>query len=360
MTSELKRSGHPMLAAFLTVSVGTFAQTEPPDPVDTIPPMKSEELELLKEEETVSIVGRYEQPISETPSNVCVSTDEDIRQSGAVDLPTVLRRIPGIEVMQTTGADFNVSARGDNQLLANKMLVLVDGRSIYLDGQGVVYWKMIPVTLPEIKRIEVLKGPASAVYGFNAFDGVINIITESPGEMKGTTGVRYDLDTFIHPTVSPRAAVLYRLSPDHMVRIGVSVAYRPPTLVEASFDSLAITTLPPPIPSPPQYRAQGRMGERAQRRGPLPSLWVRHVSYQPSLLHIRAVRSAAGRSSRRELQPPEHARRLSILATESGGRLHAGRGGRGLVFNALNDKHKEHPLGDTISRRVMGWITMKF
>jgi iron complex outermembrane receptor protein len=89
--------------------------------------------------------------------------------------------------MQTTGADFNVSARGNNQLLANKMLVLVDGRSIFVDAHAVVYWKAIPVTLPEIKRIEVLKGPASAVYGFNAFDGVINIITKSPEEMKGTT-----------------------------------------------------------------------------------------------------------------------------------------------------------------------------
>jgi len=145
------------------------------------------ELELIKEEESVSIASRYEQPISEAPSDVYVITDEDIRQSGATDLPTVLRRVPGIEVMQITGAEFNVSARGDNQLLANKMLVLVDGRSIFVDAQAIVYWKSIPVTLPEIKRIEVLKGPASAIYGFNAFDGVINIITKSPQEMKGTT-----------------------------------------------------------------------------------------------------------------------------------------------------------------------------
>jgi outer membrane receptor protein involved in Fe transport len=89
--------------------------------------------------------------------------------------------------MQVTGADFNVSARGDNQLFANKILVMVDGRSIYIDGQGLVFWKSLPVTLPEIKRIEVLKGPASVVYGFNAFDGVINIITKSAQDMKGTT-----------------------------------------------------------------------------------------------------------------------------------------------------------------------------
>ena len=145
------------------------------------------ELQLLKEEETVSIASRYEQPISQAPSNVYVITDEDIRHSGATDLPTILRRMPGLEVMQTTGADFNVSMRGDNQLGANKLLVMVDGRSIYVDVQGTTYWKAIPVTLPEIKRIEVQKGPASVLYGFNAFDGIINIITKSPEEMKGAT-----------------------------------------------------------------------------------------------------------------------------------------------------------------------------
>jgi outer membrane receptor for ferrienterochelin and colicin len=145
------------------------------------------ELQLMKEEETVSIASRYEQPISQAPSNVYVITDEDIRHSGATDIPTVLRRIPGIEVMQMSGADFNVSARGNNQPFANKMLVLVDGRSIYQDVQATVFWKALPVTLPEIKRIEVLKGPASSIYGFNAFDGIINIITKSPEEMKGTT-----------------------------------------------------------------------------------------------------------------------------------------------------------------------------
>ncbi|MGD9852107.1 MAG: TonB-dependent receptor plug domain-containing protein [Nitrospirales bacterium] len=145
-----------------------------------------EELEFLQEE-TVSIAVSHEQPISEAPSNVYVVTAEDIRHSGAKDLPTILRRIPGIEVTQLTGSDFNVSARGDNQLRHNKMLVMVDGRSIYLDAQGEVLWRMIPVTLPEIKRIEVLKGPASVLYGFNAFDGIINIITKSPEEMKGAT-----------------------------------------------------------------------------------------------------------------------------------------------------------------------------
>jgi outer membrane receptor protein involved in Fe transport len=219
MDAELRRLGHPMLATLLTVSLSAPVEAQvvqpeaakpraearlsdelelmkeeqnvsapvPPTSAPTTEARLNEELELMKEEESVSIASRYEQPISQAPSNVYVITDEDIRHSGATDIPTVLRRIPGMEVMQMTGAEYNVSARGDNQLTANKMLVMVDGRSIYVDSQGLVFWKAIPVTLPEIKRIEVLKGPSSVLYGFNAFDGIINIITKSPEEMKGST-----------------------------------------------------------------------------------------------------------------------------------------------------------------------------
>jgi len=148
---------------------------------------KIHEEALYLKEESVSIASRYEQPISQAPSDVYVITDEDIRNSGALDIPTLLRRVPGMEVMQTTAADFNVSVRGNNQLRANKLLVMIDGRSIYIDQSGTVQWKLLPITMVEVKRIEVLKGPASAVYGLNAFDGVVNIITKPPEEMKGTT-----------------------------------------------------------------------------------------------------------------------------------------------------------------------------
>ncbi len=189
MGGGLRQLGHPMLATILTVGMTGIGHADESSSVPLAPaePVLAEELELMKEEETVSIASRYEQPISQAPSNVYVIADEDIRHSGATDIPTVLRRIPGLEVMQTTGADFNVSVRGDNQLQANKLLVMIDGRSIYVDNSGLLHWKLLPVTLPEIKRIEVLKGPVSAVYGFNAFDGIINIITKSPEEMRGTT-----------------------------------------------------------------------------------------------------------------------------------------------------------------------------
>src|SRR3990167_6381575 len=131
MNAELRRSGHPMLATLLTISLSGLAQAESPaaDPTnvtDSAPHIGA--MELIKEEESVSIAARYEQPISQAPANVYVITDEDIRHSGATDIPTILRRIPGMEVMQMSGADFNVSMRGNNQSIANKLLVMVDGR----------------------------------------------------------------------------------------------------------------------------------------------------------------------------------------------------------------------------------------
>jgi outer membrane receptor protein involved in Fe transport len=190
MTDRVPRLQFTRWATLLIAALSSVAEVYPAFSRSHEPDIDAgiaEELALIKEEETVSIASRHEQPISQAPSNVYVLTDEDIRHSGATNLPTLLRRIPGLEVMQTTGADFNVSVRGDNQLNANKLLVMVDGRSIYVDMQGGLFWKNLPVTLPEIKRIEVLKGPAAVVYGFNAFDGVINIITKTPEEMKGTT-----------------------------------------------------------------------------------------------------------------------------------------------------------------------------
>jgi outer membrane receptor protein involved in Fe transport len=633
-------------------------------------------LELMREEETVSIASRYDQPISQSPSNVYVITDEDIRNSGAIDIPTVLRRIPGLEVMQTTGADFNVSVRGDNQLNANKLLVMVDGRSVYVDMQGGLFWKNLPVTLPEIKRIEVLKGPASVVYGFNAFDGVINIITKSPDEMKGSTvqfgggelgtisssaiqagtlgkklgyrlsfghdetqqwrnhdalafrnnkvqlqtdyavtadsrfrvaggfadadrqdgpvfnlqtpmtpvsqafadvayertnffvrgwwsrndlnadlimhrflagrlqefnqfggrtlsfltntynaeaqhslefsphhrttygvnyrlntvsgngvatadqehrlglyaqhewkaterlnvtaGVRYDLDTFINPTTSPRLAILYTPIPEHTFRATVSVAYRPPTLFERQTVATFATILPPPFPSPPPFPLVGSKSLEPEqivsydvgyqgwwfkhRLRVRADLFFNHVSDLISFTTIGTTRTFANGGdadiyggeagveflATKWLSGFANASYQRIGQTFSGAvrrgapnwKLNAGlraewdnglngeavvhyvsdatypvietyqtlapfgatvpnphlgsytlvnlRGGYKFwkqkasagylreaevavsAFNALNDKHQEHPLGDVISSRVMGWLTIRF
>ncbi len=167
----------------LTVSAEDVPTTQRlPSNISTL---LQEDIQFLQEETVVSAL-RHEQPISEAPSNIYVISAEDIRQSGATDIPTLLRRVPGMEVMQPTAGVYDVSARGNNQLFANKLLVMVDGRSIYFDYQGGVNWRLLPVTLPEIERIEVLLGPTSALYGFNAFDGVIHILTKDSAEIDGT------------------------------------------------------------------------------------------------------------------------------------------------------------------------------
>jgi iron complex outermembrane receptor protein len=102
-------------------------------------PDLKDDLQFLAEE-TVVTSSYEEQPISEAPSNIYVIRAEDIEQSGATDLATLLRWIPGISVIERTGGQFNVSVRGNNQELANKMLLLIDGRSAYIDTQGVSPW----------------------------------------------------------------------------------------------------------------------------------------------------------------------------------------------------------------------------
>lgn len=144
-------------------------------------------LEDLLQIEVVT-AARKVQKISEAPASMYVITDEDIKQSGATTIPDILRIVPGLDVMEITASDFVVNARGFNQEMSNKMLVLIDGRSVYWDFYGLVVWDSFPIALEEIKRIEIVKGPGSALYGANAFSGVINILTKSAEELRqGTT-----------------------------------------------------------------------------------------------------------------------------------------------------------------------------
>ncbi|RKH29213.1 TonB-dependent receptor domain-containing protein [Corallococcus sicarius] len=132
-------------------------------------------------EERVVTASRRAQSSLEAPNATTVITAEDIRLSGATTLPELLRRVPGADVMAMGVGSANVSLRGFNQRLSNKVLVLVDGRTEYQDFIGLTVWAGLPVGLEEIDRIEVIRGPGSALYGANAMLGVINIITQAPG-----------------------------------------------------------------------------------------------------------------------------------------------------------------------------------
>ncbi len=135
--------------------------------------------------ETVITAGRTEQSIERAPATVTVISSEEIQASGALTIPELLRFVPGIDVMTITSSHSELNARGLNQLLSNKLLVLVDGRSVYFDFFGGVIWQGLPFLLNQIDRIEIVRSPGSALYGANAFSGVINIITKTPRQLRG-------------------------------------------------------------------------------------------------------------------------------------------------------------------------------
>ena len=139
-------------------------------------------------QETVITASRGAQSPLDSPNSTTIITKQDIRLSGHTKIPELLRRVAGMEVMQMTGGDTSVSMRGFNSRQANKVLVLVNGRSVYNDILGSTFWETLTIDVDQIERIEVVRGPGSALYGADAFAGVINIILIAPGE--GKTGFR--------------------------------------------------------------------------------------------------------------------------------------------------------------------------
>lgn len=139
--------------------------------------------ELLNTE--VYSASKREQKISEAPNAISVITAEDIKRSGAVNVPDLLRMIPGVDVVNAYGNTFGVSARGFNERLARRMLVVIDGRSAYTAFSGGAFWESDQVFLEDIERIEVIRGPGATLWGTNAVNGVINIITKDPESDQG-------------------------------------------------------------------------------------------------------------------------------------------------------------------------------
>ncbi|MDR3441240.1 TonB-dependent receptor plug domain-containing protein [Telmatospirillum sp.] len=135
--------------------------------------------DLFGEPVTVSATGKPER-ISDTPVIMDLITAEDIRHSGARDIPTLLRRLAGVDVTHAAPGTAETAVRGYLQPLGSRVMVTLNGRQVYFDGFGTDFWATLPVELAEIRQIEVIKGSQSALYGFNAVDGVINIVTFDP------------------------------------------------------------------------------------------------------------------------------------------------------------------------------------
>jgi iron complex outermembrane receptor protein len=134
----------------------------------------------------ITSVSKHAERLSDAPASVFVITAEDIRRSGVRSLPEALRLAPNLQVAQVSASAYAISARGFNSTSANKLLVLIDGRSVYTPLFSGVFWDVQDVLLEDIERIEVVSGPAGTLWGTNAVNGVINVITRSA---KNTQGV---------------------------------------------------------------------------------------------------------------------------------------------------------------------------
>jgi iron complex outermembrane receptor protein len=138
----------------------------------------------------VSSVSKSAEPLSEAPAAIYVITHEAIARSGASTLPEILRLAPNLQVHQTSAAAYTITARGlagdpEAQAFSNKLLVLIDGRSVYTPLYSGVYWDMQDVVLDDVDRIEVISGPGATLWGANAVNGVINIITRKTSDTQG-------------------------------------------------------------------------------------------------------------------------------------------------------------------------------
>ena len=165
---------------------GAYAQT--PDSLPSPGALKQMSLEQLMAIE-VSSVSRRPEHLSETASAIQVITRDDIRRSGATRLPEALRLATNLEVDQVDASQWAISARGFNSPLANKLLVLIDGRTVYSPLFAGVFWDTQDVLLEDIEQIEVISGPGAAQWGANAVNGVINISTRSARDTEGLLAV---------------------------------------------------------------------------------------------------------------------------------------------------------------------------
>jgi iron complex outermembrane receptor protein len=166
------------------LSVESAAVAEDTSPSDTakLLQMSFEELGKIQ----VTTVSKKSESLSGAAAAIYVITQEDIRRSGVTMLPEALRMVPGLDVARANSRQWAISARGFNDIFANKLLVLMDGRTIYTPLFSGVFWEETDTVLEDVDRIEVIRGPGATLWGANAVNGVINIISKSAKETQGT------------------------------------------------------------------------------------------------------------------------------------------------------------------------------
>ena len=204
------------------------AEAAPQAALEPQPPLSSPP--RIAEEVVVTPCRGCLTKVVNSPAAVSVVSAEAIASAPDRSTPELLRAVPGVNVVRYSNRDWNVTSRQATSTLANSQLVLVDGRSVYLDFIGVVLWDLVPVDPLDIEQIEVVRGPASAVWGANAFTGVVNVLTKAPAKSEGSSlmvsfssfdreagstvgqgaGAAYGATTSLARTISDRVA--YRIS----------------------------------------------------------------------------------------------------------------------------------------------------
>ncbi len=164
-------------------------QSRASDPVDiTDGDILNLGLEDLLDMEVTSVSKKI-QPLSSSPAAIQVISERDIRQTGVTTIPEALRMVPGLHVARIDSNKWAITSRGFNGRFSNKLLVLIDGRSVYSPSFSGVYWEVQDTLLEDIERIEVIRGPGATLWGTNAVNGVINIVTKHSADTAGGLAV---------------------------------------------------------------------------------------------------------------------------------------------------------------------------
>jgi iron complex outermembrane receptor protein len=174
--------GRIFLAGFLAVVVAATTVAQTSRSVPDVTAMSMEDLMNMQ----VTSVSKRTQKVADAAAAIFVITQEDIRRSGATSIPEALRMAPGLQVARIDENKWAIGARGFNGRFDNKLLVLIDGRSVYTPLFSGVYWNVQDVMLEDVDRIEVIRGPGATLWGANAVDGVINVITKKAKSTQST------------------------------------------------------------------------------------------------------------------------------------------------------------------------------
>ncbi|MBK8323008.1 MAG: TonB-dependent receptor [Betaproteobacteria bacterium] len=223
MLAYRRHTGHAILARGIVLA-GLDPTARAGSPAGGEPGLLDLPLEALVDLRVTSVAKR-DQKLSEAAAAIFVLTADELRRSGVTTLPEALRLVPGLEVARISSGSWAVSARGSNSRFANKLLVLVDGRSVYTPLFSGVFWDAQDIPLEDVERVEVIRGPGASLWGANAVNGVINVITRSAAGTLGTLAAA-TVGNVDRATATLRHG--YELAPDAHLRLYAKAAQQEP------------------------------------------------------------------------------------------------------------------------------------